>query len=169
MKHLVSFILALSVLLAAAACGPENETPPSPEPGGGGGGGQEVKLPLTFRATLQPLSGTVDPPLALQWQAGDQIAVFCGREGGTKSYPSVSAQGDGVFTGSGNKTSRYWSVYPASMAEQFSPGKTESVPDTLYLHFPCEQKGYAGRFDPATLGSVCTAADTNLSFRNVGA
>ena len=116
MKHLVSFILALSVLLAAAACGPENETPPSPEPGGGGGGGQEVRLPLTFRATLQPLSGTVDPPLALQWQAGDRIAVFCGREGGTKSYLYVSEQGDGVFTGSGNKTSKYWSVYPASMS-----------------------------------------------------
>ena len=173
MKHSALSILALSVLLAASACGPGNETPPSPDPGGGGGGGgQEAQTPLTFRAVLQPLSGaggTVDPPLTLQWHVGDRIAVFCGREGGTNSYPYVSAQGDGVFTGSGNKTSRYWSVYPASMVQQFSPGKTESVPDTLYLHFPCEQKGYAGRYDPDAWGAVCTSADTTLSFRNVGA
>ena len=54
------------------------------------------------------------------------------------------------------------------MVEQFSPGPSENVPDTLYLHFPCEQKAYADRFDPAAWGAVCTAADTTLAFRNVG-
>lgn len=164
--HSSRLVLALAVFLALCGCN-DPVTPPDPDPGPDGPVGPPVSTALTFRAQLQPLSG-LDGLLSLPWRAGDRIAVFCGREGGSKYYSYVSTQGDGVFTGSGSRTSRYWSVYPASMAEQFAPGQSESVPDTLYLHFPCEQKGYAGGYDPSAWGAVCTATDTTLSFRNVG-
>lgn len=55
------------------------------------------------------------------------------------------------------------------MVDTFSPGKTDTEADTLYLHFPCEQRGFAGSIDPEVLGAVCMSGDTTLSFRNVGA
>ena len=164
-------ILLVSLLLALCGCDNRNTVPPEPEPGPGPGPVvPPVSTALTFRATLQPFTGADGIPApALQWKAGDRIAVFCGKENSSNQYSYSTKEGDGVFTGSGAKASRYWSVWPPSMVEQFSPGKSGNGPDTLYLHFPCEQKGYVGSFDPAALGAVCTSADTNLTFRNVGA
>ena len=126
-------ILLVSLLLALCGCDNRNTVPPEPEPGPGPGPvGPPVSTALTFRATLQPFTGADGIPApALQWKAGDRIAVFCGKENSSNQYSYSTKEGDGVFTGSGTKASRYWSVWPPSMVEQFSPGKSGNGPDTL--------------------------------------
>ncbi len=164
MKLFAKVFLTLG-LLSLVGCEPETEPVP---PDQTDPVNPPVETPLTFSAQLQPLTGGSGTPLSLQWQAGDRIAVYCGKEGASNAVSYVSTQGDGTFTGSGSKASRYWSVYPASMAQSFSPGKSASFPDTLDVHFSCEQKGYPGSYDPASWGAVCTASGTTLSFRNLG-
>ena len=164
MKTFLKIILVMTAVLGLSGCDGKEpieqpETPEKPTPGV-----KPTPTALTFQASRQALD-PAGAPLSLSWEAGDRIAVFCGKE--NSSYLYTTTKGDGIFTGSGKKSTRYWSVLPASMADHFAPAG--SGPDTLYLHFPCEQKGYAGRFDPAAFGAVCTSADTTLSFRNVGA
>lgn len=164
-KIIKPFIFAVASLLTIAGC---KSNPEMDNPSGKDDDGKKITS-LTFKANLQPFTGTESTAaLPREWQKGDRIAVFCKKEGSSKFISYVSAQGDGIFTGSGSRNSRYWSVFPSSMVESFSPGSTDNAQDTLYLHFPCEQKGYPGSFDPEATGAVCTSADTTLSFKNVG-
>ena len=160
-------------MLAVAACSTEKETekpvvkPDNPQPE------QPSETPLTFTATLQQFTeaqiGTktaMSGPLSAKWQPGDRIAVFCGKS--TSQYSYVTSAGDGTFTGNGKKASLYRAVYPSGMTTGFSLGKSESVPDTLSIHFPCEQTAVNGSFDPTATAAVCTSADEKLAFQNVG-
>lgn len=159
-------IFIVASLLAIAGCKKdntkENITPGKVDPG-------KETSSLNFRADLQPFTGMESASsLPRKWQTGDRIAVFCKKESGSKFTSYISEKGDGIFTGSGNKNSRYWSVFPPSMVEYFSTSSTDKTKDTLRLHFPCEQKGYPDSFDPEATGAVCTSTDTTLSFKNVG-
>lgn len=165
MKIIKYFAFAAASLLTLAGCSEKTEENITP----GNEGSGEESTSLTFRADLQPFTGTESTvSISREWQAGDRIAVFCQNEGGSKFISYVSEKGDGIFKGSGSKNSRYWSVFPTSMVESFAPGSADDAPDTLRLHFPCEQKGYPDSFDPDATGAVCTSTDTTLSFKNVG-
>ena len=96
-KIIKPFIFIVASLLTLAGC---KSNPEMDNPSGKDDDGKKITS-LTFKANLQPFTGTESTAaLPREWQKGDRIAVFCKKEGSSKFISYVSAQGDGIFTGS---------------------------------------------------------------------